>query len=204
MRSHHFLTVVCAMALLLGACSEADSSTSETSRAQETTTTTTAPSEDLIGDDEFRSQCVNVEGEAALRVVEPACAYLASILSHDGSKVPVAPNAWRIEQGVNTGMSGPEIQESMSNDYFTTYVEGLRDIRRFVSGNEAIAYYVLDIREAPGIESTMLAERFKVEDGLITEIEVVFAYCRVPVSNATAPDGTDMCPKDASPPPPVA
>jgi UDP:flavonoid glycosyltransferase YjiC (YdhE family) len=143
-------------------------------------------------------------GEAALRVVEPACAYLASILSHDGSKVPVAPNAWRIEQGVNTGMSGPEIQESMSNDYFTTYVEGLRDIRRFVSGNEAIAYYVLDIREAPGIESTMLAERFKVEDGLITEIEVVFAYCRVPVSNATAPDGTDMCPKDASPPPPVA
>ncbi len=92
----------------------------------------------------------------------------------------------------------------MSNDYFTTYVEGLRDIRWFVSGDEAIAYYVLDIQEAPGIESTMLAERFKVKDGLITEIEVVFAYCRVPVENAAAPDGSDMCPKDASPPPPVS
>ncbi len=206
MRTRHILAFACAAVLLLGACGDSDSSTSETTAAEATTasTTTTTPTEDLIGNDEFRAQCVNVEDEAARSVVEPACAYLASILSHDGSKVPVAADAWRIEQGVNTGTSGPEIQESMSNDYFTTYVEGLRDIRWFVSGDEAIAFYVLDIREAPGIESTMLAERFKVEDGLITEIEVVFAYCRVPATNAVAPDGTDMCPKDASPPAPVA
>lgn len=112
----------------------------------------------------------------------------------------MAADAWRLEQGGNTGESGPEIQESMSNDYFKTYVEGLRDIRWFVSGDEAIAYYVLDIQKAPGIKSTMLAERFKVADGLITEIEVVFAYCRVPVQSAAHPDGNDMCPKDASPP----
>lgn len=50
----------------------------------------------------------------------------------------------------------------------------------------------------------MVAERFKVDDGLITEIEAVFAYCRVPVTNTAAPDGSDMCPADASPPKPVA
>ena len=203
MRIRLILTLACAGVLLLGACSDNESSKSETTAADKATTTTTAPAEDLIGDDDFRAKCVTVDDEAALRVVEPACAYLASIVSHDGSKVPVAADARRIEQGVNTGTSGPEIQESMSNDYFKTYVEGLRDIRWFVSGDEAIAYYVLDIQKAPGIESTMLAERFKVEDGLITEIEVVFAYCRVPVTNAAAPDGADMCPKDASPPPPA-
>lgn len=205
MRTRRLLAITAAFGLLLAACSDSDSSSTESSAPADatTTTTTTTPAEDLIGDDEFRARCVTVEDDEELKVVEPACAYLASILSHDGSKVPVADDAWRIEQGVNTGMSGPEIQQSMSNDYFTTYVEGLRDIRWFVSGDEAIAYYVLDIQEAPGIESTMLAERFKVEDGLITEIEVVFAYCRVPVTNSAAPDGTDMCPKDASPPPPA-
>lgn len=202
MRTRRLLAVAAAFGLLLAACSDSDSPSAGSSGSADATTTTT-PTEDLIGDDAFRANCVTVEDEAELKVVEPACAYLASIVSHDGSKVPVADDAWRIEQGVNTGTSGPEIQESMSNDYFTTYVEGLRDIRWFVSGDEAIAYYVLDIQEAPGIESTMLAERFKVEDGLITEIEVVFAYCRVPVTNASAPDGTDMCPKDASPPAPV-
>lgn len=203
MRTRRLLAVAAAFGLLLAACSDSDSPSAGSSGSADATTTTT-PTEDLIGDDAFRANCVTVEDEAELKVVEPACAYLASIVSHDGSKVPVADDAWRIEQGVNTGTSGPEIQESMSNDYFTTYVEGLRDIRWFVSGDEAIAFYVLDIREAPGIESTMLAERFKVEDGLITEIEVVFAYCRVPATNAVAPDGTDMCPKDASPPAPVA
>lgn len=194
----------CAAALLLGACGSSEPSTSKTPAADEAATTTSAPAKDLIGDPAFRARCVTVEDEAALKVVEPACAYLASILSHDGSKVPLAADAWRIEQGVNTGKSGPEIQASMSNDYFKNYVKGLRDIRWFVSGDEAIAYYVLDIQKAPGIKSTMLAERFKVSDGLITEIEVVFAYCRVPVQNAAHPDGTDLCPKDASPPPPVA
>lgn len=202
MRTRRLLAVAAAFGLLLAACSDSDSPSAGSSGSADATTTTT-PTEDLIGDDAFRANCVTVEDEAELKVVEPACAYLASIVSHDGSKVPLAADAWRIEQGVNTGTSGPEIQESMSNDYFTTYVEGLRDIRWFVSSDEAIAYYVLDIQEAPGIESTMLAERFKVEDGLITEIEVVFAYCRVPVTNASAPDGTDMCPKDASPPAPV-
>ena len=142
MRTRQILAIAGATALLLVGCGdsgdsgESGSSTSTPTTAEQSTTTT-APAEDLIGDDEFRAQCVTVEDEAAIKVVEPACAYLASIVSHDGSKVPLAADAWRIEQGVNTGTSGPEIQESMSNDYFTTYVEGLRDIRWFVSSDEA-------------------------------------------------------------------
>lgn len=204
MRRPQLLVIAVAAMLLLGACSSESNSAAPTTARPEASTTT-APKEDLIGDDEFREMCVTVKDEGALKVVAPACAYLASIRSHDGSKIPLAPDAWRIEQGVNTGTTGDEIKKAMSKDYFVNYVEGLRDIRWFVSGDdEAIAYYVLDIKGAPGIESTMLAERFKVDDGLITEIEVVFAYCRVPVTNAAAPDGADMCPKDSSPPPPVA
>ena len=125
MRTRRLLAVAAAFGLLLAACSDSDSPSAGSSGSADATTTTT-PTEDLIGDDAFRANCVTVEDEAELKVVEPACAYLASIVSHDGSKVPVADDAWRIEQGVNTGTSGPEIQESMSNDYFTTYVEGLR------------------------------------------------------------------------------
>lgn len=199
------IAFACVAALSLGACSGSDPSASEsTAVVDETTTTTTAPVEDLIGDDEFRARCVNVEGDAALKVIEPACAYLVSLITHDGSKIPIAPDAWRLEQGVNTGTSGQVIQEDMSKQYFD-YIKGLRDIRWFVSGDdEAIAYYVLDIQDAPGIKATMVAERFKVEDGLITEIEAVFAFCRVPVANTAAPDGTDMCPEEFSPPKPVA
>ncbi|MCB0977339.1 MAG: hypothetical protein KDB02_07740 [Acidimicrobiales bacterium] len=212
MRRFQVLFSVAVITLLLGACGGSDSSTSSTATTVAGVTTTTTDSavaesraKDLIPDAEFRQMCVNVKDQAALDVVVPACAYLASIKSHDGSKIPLADDAWRIEQGVNTGTTGAEIKQAMANDYFVNYVEDLRDVRWFVnSDDEAIAYYVLDIKAVPGIKSTMLAERFKVDDGLITEIEVVFAYCRVPVTNAAAPDGTDMCPKEASPPAPVA
>lgn len=206
MRTMKYLALACVAAISISACSGSDGSASASKAADDesTTTASTAPPKDLIGDDDFRARCVNVEGEAALKVVEPACAYLAALLSHDGSKIPIAIDAWRLEQGVNTGKSGKVIQDDMSKSYFN-FIKGLRDIRWFVSSDdEVIAYYVLDIEDAPGIKATMVAERFKVDDGLITEIEAVFAYCRVPVTNTAAPDGSDMCPAEASPPKPVA
>lgn len=130
-----------------------------------------------------------------MNVVEPACAYLASLVSHDGSKIPVAPDAWRIEQGLNTGSSGPEIQKNNEAPVFDV-IGDVRDFRWFLSGDdEAIVFYALDVQGVPGIKSTLLSERFKVVDRLITEIEVVFVQCAVTAVNTVAPDGQAMCPK---------
>jgi hypothetical protein len=150
--------------------------------------------DDLIGNDEFRARCVTVQGDSRLRLVEPACAYLASFLSHDGSKIPLAPNAWRIEQGRNTGMNADQIRASVESPAFNV-IANVRDIRWFLDGDNAIAYYVLDLVPGiPGRQSVLLAERFKVVDRLITEIEVVFIFCPVRAVNTAEPNGQSMCP----------
>lgn len=130
MRTMKYLALVCVAAVSLSACGGSDTSASEAKAAadESTATASTAPAKDLIGDDDFRARCVNVKGEAALKVVEPACAYLAALLSHDGSNIPVATDAWRLEQGVNTGKSGKVIQDDMSKSYSTTS----RDCATFV------------------------------------------------------------------------
>jgi hypothetical protein len=150
--------------------------------------------DDLIGNDEFRARCVTVQGESRLRLVEPACAYLASFLSHDGSKIPLAPDVWRIEQGRNTGTNADQIRASVESPAFDVIAD-VRDIRWFLDGENAIAYYVLDL--VPGIpdrRSVLLAERFRVVDRLITEIEVVFIFCPVTAVNTAVPNGQSMCP----------
>ncbi|WP_182347776.1 hypothetical protein [Tomitella gaofuii] len=151
------------------------------------------PTGEGLMSDEFRAKCVTVESDAELRVVVPACTYLAAIVSHDGSKILAAPDVWRIENGANTASSAEELKASMGNDWFTTYVDGMRDIRWYVSGDQAIAYYILDIKNSPAIKSVQITERFKVTDGLIDEIEAVFAYCSTTAENAAAPDGSDIC-----------
>lgn len=154
---------------------------------------TNPPSGKGLMSDDFRARCVTVHGNAALSVVVPACTYLAAIESHDGSKILAAPNVWRIENGKNTAKSATELKESMGNHWFVDYVQDMRDIRWYVSGDEAIAYYILDIKNQPSIKSTQITERFKVSKGLITEIEAVFYYCADKAVNAAAPNGSDIC-----------
>lgn len=154
---------------------------------------TNPPTGEGLMSDEFRARCVTVEGNAALSVVVPACTYLAAIESHDGSKILAAPNVWRIENGKNTARTATELKESMGNHWFLDYVQGMRDIRWYVSGDEAIAYYILDIKNEPSIKSVQITERFNVTHGLVNQIEAVFYYCAVPAVNAAAPDGSEIC-----------
>ena len=100
-----------------------------------------------------------------------ACAtrYLDALVHHDGDGVPLAPTCTRTEQGRNTGASANAIRESLSSEVMQG-ITGYRDVRWFVDGDNAVAFYVL---EAYG-RTIDIAERFAVRDGEIREIEAIF------------------------------
>jgi hypothetical protein len=111
--------------------------------------------------------------------------YLDSLFSGDGSSVPLAADAWRIENGRDMGDSGPAIQQMltqmMGGDQ--KLVTGMEDLRWYVEGEEAVAFYTLEIdpsalgADTAGAEPVQMpiVERFRVHDGLITEVEPVIA-----------------------------
>lgn len=98
--------------------------------------------------------------------------YLDGILKADGSGARLAPDCWRVEQGRNTGTNAEEIRAALKT---MSYVQGMRDMRWFVDtgGENALAWYTIDV---DGGVTSFIAERFRIVDSLITEIEVVFAF----------------------------
>lgn len=104
-------------------------------------------------------------------LIATAKTYLDGILAADGSGARLADDCWRVEQGRNTGTNADEVRAALKT---MSYVKAMRNIRWFVAddGENVFAWYLLDIE---GVTS-FIAERFRVRDGLIHEIEVVFAF----------------------------
>ncbi len=105
-------------------------------------------------------------------VIEVAEKYLFhGLVEHDGSKVPLAENVVRHEQGRNTGEGREGLIEALSHEVMNV-IAGLRNVRWIVEGDQAVAFYDLDTKVSD--KPVLIAERFRVVDGLITEIEAVF------------------------------
>ena len=102
-------------------------------------------------------------------VIAAATIYLDALVSHDGAGVPLAPECWRVEQGRNTGLGAEDIRQRLAGDEMQG-ITGYRDVRWYVDGDNAIAFYTLDVLGA----TAQIVERFRVTDSLITEIEAVF------------------------------
>lgn len=121
-------------------------------------------------------------GAGASGIGEPICtpndracritssnAYLASLVSHDGSEIPLHPDAQRTENGNNTGDGAEDIVAA--NESAVMYViTGIRDLRWYVEGDQAVSVYLLDTLGPP----TYIFERFQVNDGLIEVIDARF------------------------------
>jgi hypothetical protein len=108
-------------------------------------------------------------------VIDAATKYLDALVSHDASEVPLAPDAWRTEQGRNSGR-GPDDIRTKTESEVMHGITGIRDLRWFVDGNDAVGLYLLDA----GSRTAHIAERFRVIDGLIHEIEAIFYVSSVP------------------------
>lgn len=101
--------------------------------------------------------------------IATATKYLDALVSHDARDVPLAPDAWRVEQGRNSGIGADDIRARTEapNMHIIT---GRRDLRWFVDGEQAVAFYLLDTTRG----TVYIAERFCVVEGMIHEIEAIF------------------------------
>ncbi len=93
------------------------------------------------------------------------------LVEHDGSKVPLAEGVIRTEQGHNTGEGRNGLIEALAHDVMKV-ITGIRNVRWIVEGDQAVAFYDLDVTTSD--RPVLIAERFRVVDGLITEIEALF------------------------------
>ena len=110
--------------------------------------------------------------------IDVASTYLDALVSHDASKILLAPNAWRTEEGRNSGLGADDIRARTESDVMKGITD-IRDVRWFVDGENAIAFYLLDASGA----TAHIVERFRVVDGLIHEIEAIFHISMVAFQN---------------------
>lgn len=111
-------------------------------------------------------------------LIATANTYLDALLSHDGSRIRLAANARRTENGMDTGDDAATIRKSVTTPTPDEVNTGMRDKRWFVDGDVATAFYLLDTSTLPPspahTTTTHLVERFRLERGLITQIEAIF------------------------------
>lgn len=73
-----------------------------------------------------------------------ARAYLDALVSHDASAVPFAPDATRVEVGLQTGYSGPQLSADLDNGIQYRVIQGIRDLTMSESGDTVTTHYLLD------------------------------------------------------------
>jgi hypothetical protein len=131
-----------------------------------------------------KPQCTDDSGKC---MIAAATSYLEGVVHHDGAEVLFAPDAVRTEQGRNTGKGEAVLRAALLK---MPPMLGYRNTRFVVDEpNHQLVYFTLlrlDNEESrpmpsqPGQSSPTgpvtvhLAERFRIEHGLITEIEAIF------------------------------
>ena len=110
-------------------------------------------------------------------LVATADTYLDALVSHDASAVRLAPGVRRTENASVTGSSAAEIRRALEPPSLVQLVLGKRDVRYTVDveRGEVVATYLLDTGIPPrfNLVTSYVMERFRIEAGLITEIEAV-------------------------------
>lgn len=125
-------------------------------------------------------------------LISVATAYLEAVVHHDASKVPLAPDVKRVEQGIYVVQGEQALRKSVGE---LPAMLGHRDTRFYVDlEKQEVVYFTRigmaatkELGQRPSGEPTTvhLAERFKIVRGLIHEIEAVF-YLEIGTSAGTS------------------
>ncbi|MFR9750645.1 nuclear transport factor 2 family protein [Nocardia sp. 004] len=97
-----------------------------------------------------------------------ARAYVDALASHDATDVPFAPDATRVENGVPTGFSGPQLTRSLEHGPESWLIQRTYDLDMTQTGDVVTAHYLIDIGigDTPWI-TLNATENFTIRDGLI-------------------------------------
>jgi hypothetical protein len=143
------------------------------------------------GDLRVRPPCTQ-STSACLETV--AKTYIAALVSHDGSKIPLAPDVRRTENALTNAKGAYEVRQSFAQ---TRMVEGYRDLRFWTNPatGDIVAFFMIDVdlkaadattttrsgdteykvsvKVPAGTYTVHEAERFRIVHGMITQIEIL-------------------------------
>ncbi|WP_024796371.1 hypothetical protein [Tomitella biformata] len=105
--------------------------------------------------------------------IDAARAYLDALVSHDGTAVPLAEKAVRIEAGLKTGFSGNHIRRSLTRGPQFRVIGGIRELECVAKPGVIETHYLLDTNVfGLNLVVAEISELFFIpEDGLIHRIE---------------------------------
>lgn len=99
--------------------------------------------------------------------------YIESLVSHDATKVRLAPGAWRVENGRRTGESGREIREDLENGEQYKPIRRIRALEFREWDHNVVARYDLEFGVSSSAVITVhVSEYFDIPGG---EIESIMA-----------------------------
>ncbi|MFD4180243.1 3'(2'),5'-bisphosphate nucleotidase CysQ [Rhodococcus sp. NPDC058514] len=98
--------------------------------------------------------------------------YLDSLVSHDASKVRLARDCFRVENGQRTGDSGPLIIAELEHGDQYKPITGIRDLEFREWGPNVVARFLLDMGAGEHVITVAITEHFAVPGG---EIESILA-----------------------------
>ncbi|MFF3572366.1 hypothetical protein [Nocardia jiangxiensis] len=100
-----------------------------------------------------------------------AMAYLDALTSHNAADVPFAPDCTRVEAGIQTGYSGPQLTHDLDTGPQYQLVQRIYDVRLSTAGNVVTARYHLDSGLAgQRLVTVDITETFDIPDGTIHRI----------------------------------
>jgi hypothetical protein len=122
-------------------------------------------------------------------VIAVADTYLAALVSHDGSHVAATKDVVRVENGSQSANGDADLRAGLASPIMFV-ITGIRELEWDVSGNVAVASYLMDTVTSP----TYIVERFALQGRLIHRIDANFyidapGYVQGPESFTSRPEG---------------
>jgi hypothetical protein len=106
--------------------------------------------------------------------VKAAQSYIEALQSHDAANVPLADHVRRLENNKVNADGAQALRRSLNKGAQYRLIRGIRDLSWYVAGNDVFAIYTVDAGPSTGtLASGRTFERFRVDNGLITQIEIV-------------------------------
>lgn len=100
-----------------------------------------------------------------------AQAYLDALISHDAGDVRFSPDCTRVEAGIQTGFSGPQLTHDLDTGPQYQLVQRIYDVRMDTVGDIVTARYLLDSGLAgQRLVTVAITETFDIPDGSIHRI----------------------------------
>lgn len=93
--------------------------------------------------------------------LDAAHSYIRALVTHRSADVPLSPEATRVEAGVQTGFSGPQIRADLAHGPQYRVIRGVRDEHDHVVNGTVHTNYLLDVGLGPvGLTTARVSETF--------------------------------------------